>query len=133
MRSDTMRASPPSSSSTTNLPRRPTAVIRRPRSRDAKCFAGSGSVTRCQSDEKPDTVRPTTRPCSWRAIVSTSGSSGRSLHLEARHLVPVRPGAHVDDERDVEFIRAAHLLDEHSGHVVDLVLRDLRDELVVDL
>src|SRR5919201_5883186 len=135
MRSETTRASPPSSSNTTNFPRRRTSAIRRPRRRAPMTSAGSGSVSRIQRDSKSLIVRSTTSPRSCRAIVSTSGSSGigGAGHLQALHLVPVRAGPHVDDEWNVELVRAAHLVAQEARHSLDFDARYFGDELVVDL
>src|ERR1700716_2092354 len=135
MRSETINASPPSSSSTTNFPRRPTPVISRRVSRAAKCAAGTGSVTRCQNDSNVAMRRPITSPRNCRAIVSTSGSSGMCGGglRDPRHLVPVRADAYVDDEGHVERIRGRHLLTEDARGRVDRIARKLDDELVVDL
>src|SRR2546428_6140510 len=135
MRSDTMSASSPSSSSTTNFPRRPTPVIWRPTRRVAKCAAGTGSVTRCQKDSNAAIRRPTTSSRSCRAMVSTSGSSGmgRRGQLDARHLVPVGAHAKIHDERDIERVRRQHLIAEDARRLVDGVPRHLDDQLVVHL
>src|SRR5437667_176192 len=135
MRSETTRASPPSRSNTTNLPRRRTSLMRRPRSRAPTTSAGSGSVRRTQRDSNSLIVRSTTRPRSCRAIVSTSGSSGirSGGDFESLHLVPVRSGADIDDQRHVALVRPAHLVAEESRHPLDLEPRHLGDELVVHL
>src|SRR6185503_2201010 len=135
MRSDTTSASPPSRSKTTNLPRRRTSLMRRPRSRAPTTSAGSGSVRRTQRDSNSLIVRSTTRPRSWRAMVSTSGSSGigGGGDFESLHLVPVRPRADVDDERHIEVVRRAHLVTQQTRHALHLETRDLGHELVVHL
>src|SRR5438874_8913293 len=135
MRSETTRASPQSRSNTTNLPRRRTSLMRRPRRRAPTTSAGSGSVRRTQRDSNSLIVRSTTSPRSCRAMVSTSGSSGIGGrgNFEALHLVPVGPGSNVDDERHVELVRPAHFIAEQSRHPLDLEPRHLGDELVVHL
>src|SRR5256885_16064754 len=135
MRSETTSASPPSRSNTTNLPRRRTSLMRRPRRRASTTSAGSGSVSRTHRDSNSLIVRSTTSPRSWRAIVSTSGSSGirGGGHVEPLHLIPIRPGAYVDDERHVELIGPAHLVAQKSCHPFDLEPRHFGDELVVHL
>src|SRR4030088_210745 len=129
------RASPPSRSNTTNLPRRRTSLIRRPRNRAPTTSAGSGSVSRTQRDSNSLIVRSTTSARSCRAMVSTSGNSGIGGRgdFESLHLVPVRSGADINDERHVELVRRAHLVTEESRHPFDLEPRHLGDELVVYL
>src|SRR5437764_9863253 len=135
MRSETTRASPPSRSKTTNLPRRRTSLIRRPRRRAPTTSAGSGSVRRTHRDSNSLMVRSTTSARSCRAMVSTSGNSGIGGRgdFESLHLVPVGSGAHVDDEGYVELVGGAHLVPEQTRHAFDLDARDLGDELVVHL
>src|SRR5713101_1075228 len=135
MRRETTRASPPSRSNTTNLPRRRTSLMRRPRSRAPTTSAGSGSVRRTHRDSNSLMVRSTTSPRSCRAMVSTSGSSGirGGGDFESLHLVPVRAGSDVDDEPDIELVCAAHLVPEQPRHSLDLEAWDLGHELVVHL
>src|SRR5438270_7626638 len=127
MRSETTRASPPSRSKTTNLPRRRTLLMRRPRRRAPTTSAGSGSVRRTHRDSNSLMVRSTTSARSCRAIVSTSGSSGicGGRDFEPLHLVPVGSGAHIDDQRYIELVGGAHLVPEQTRHAFDLAPRDL--------
>src|SRR2546428_2088416 len=135
MRSETTSASPPSRSKTTNLPRRRTSLIRRPRRRAPTTSAGSGSVRRTHRDSNSLMVRSTTSPRSCRAMVSTSGSSGirGGGDVQSLHLVPVRSDANVDDERHVELVRPAHFVAQESRHPFDLEPRHFGDELIVNL
>src|SRR2546430_15604661 len=130
MRNETTSASPPSRSNTTNLPRRRTSLMRRPRSRAPTTSAGSGSVRRTQRDSNSLVVRSTTSPRSCRAMVSTSGNSGirGGGAFQSLHLVPVRSDAHVDDERHVELERRAPLVAEQPRHPLDLEPRHLGNE-----
>src|SRR5438105_13617082 len=135
IRNETTSASPPSRSNTTNLPRRRTSLMRRPRSRAPTTSAGSGSVRRTQRDSNSLIVRSTTSPRSCRAMVSTSGSSGirGRVDFESLHLVPVWPSTDVNNERHVERVGGAHLVPEQSRHALDLEPRHLGHELVVHL
>jgi hypothetical protein len=45
-------------------------------------------------------------------------------------VVPVRPGAGVDPERNRKFRRAAHDLDDFAAHFVDRGIRDFQHQLV---
>src|SRR2546430_16188064 len=135
MRNETTSASPPSRSNTTNLPRRRTSLMRRPRSRAPTTSAGSGSVRRTHRDSNSLMVRSTTSPRSCRAMVSTSGSSGirGGGDFESLHLVPVGSDANVDDERHVKLVCPAHLVAQQPRHPLDLEPGHLGDELVVHL
>src|ERR1700686_965017 len=128
----TMRSSSFSRSMRMYFPRLLTSAIRLPATLSMKT-SGSGCRTMVgKSSSQRAMVRPARCGLRSATIVSTSGSSG-TYHRELFHVRPVRADFRLDLDARLQLVRAGHDARHLLGKLIDLGLRHLEKQLVMDL